>query len=231
MPRLNIRKLPRPKGRTLIIGDVHGCLEELEAIVSAFKPTSKDHLIAVGDLVNGGPDSAGVLKFARAHSIYPVLGNHEMRLLDARQSKKTSGIRAKDARTLSQLKNGDWEWMATWPHVIRIPSINVIVVHGGFHPFKPWRKQKPDEITSIQVIDSKGQPTKRAEAPDGKPWGETWKGPEHVYYGHTPRPEVALTQYTTGLDTGCVYGYILSAISLPEREIYQIEAQRPYIDD
>jgi len=231
MSRLNIKKLPRAKGRTLIIGDVHGCLEELETIVDAFSPESKDRLISVGDLINGGPDSPGVLKFARKHNIYTVLGNHEMRLLKAWFKEDPSLLRNKDKRTYRQLKKADWEWMASWPHVIRIPSTNTIIVHGGFHPFKPWRKQKPEEISTIQVIDSKGRPARRADAPKGKPWGKTWKGPEHIYYGHTPRPEPMIHPKSTGLDTGCVYGYLLTAISIPDEEFFQVKAQRAYADD
>ena len=231
MSRLHIKKLPRAKGRTLIIGDVHGCLEELETIVDAFAPSSKDRLISVGDLINGGPDSPGVLKFARKNNVYSVLGNHEMRFLRARLRDDTELLRKRDLRTYRQLKRADWEYIGSWPHVIRIPSTNHIIVHGGFHPFKPWRKQNPEEVTTIQVIDNKGRPARRADAPKGKPWGKTWKGPEHIYYGHTPRPEPVVHSMATGLDTGCVYGYCLTAISIPDMEFFQVQAQRAYVDD
>jgi predicted phosphodiesterase len=228
MAALTIKQLPPCPGRTLVIGDVHGCAEELATLIEAFAPSSRDRLLSTGDLINRGPDSPAVLRLARQHRIQPVLGNHEIRLLRAWQSGNSSLLKSSDLPTFKALTPADWEWIAGWPHVLRIPSLKALVVHGGFLPGVPWEKQDPGTVTRIQVLDRRGAPAKRSECPSGKPWAASWAGPEHAYYGHTPRPHPLFHPHASGLDTGCVYGYSLTALSLPEAEIYRVHARRPY---
>src|SRR5215472_14519065 len=68
-------------GRTLIVGDVHGCARELEALLSRLAFTDGDRLIFVGDLVARGPDALGVLSVVRRTKAVFVRGNHEDKLL------------------------------------------------------------------------------------------------------------------------------------------------------
>ncbi len=227
MGTLHVEVLPPCAGRTLIIGDVHGCAAELEALLAAFAPGPEDRLLAVGDLINRGPDSAGVLALARRHRIRPVLGNHEQRLLAGWLSGNPDVLRERDKPTFAQLRPEDWDWIAGWPHVLRIPSLNTLVVHGGFAPDRPWHEQDPGLVTRIQVLDARGLPARRADAPAGRPWAEAWRGPEHVVYGHTPRPQPLEHPFATGIDTGCVYGHALTALSLPERRFYSVPARGP----
>jgi len=76
--------------RTLVIGDIHGCLANLDALLQSISPTSDDHLILLGDLIDRGPDSAGVLarvlKLSQDHRVTTLIGNHEQMLLAARAS-------------------------------------------------------------------------------------------------------------------------------------------------
>ena len=69
--------------RTIAIGDVHGCAEELEELLQLLRPTAKDRLIQVGDLINRGPNSHGAVRIARENGIEAILGNHELRILTA----------------------------------------------------------------------------------------------------------------------------------------------------
>jgi predicted phosphodiesterase len=229
MPPLLIQTLPPCSGRTLFIGDVHGCAEELEALLRAFAPGPEDQLVAVGDLVNRGPDSRAVLEQVRRHRIACVLGNHEQRLLRARDQHNEDLLKPADKPTFAKLAEEDFEEMGNWPHVIRIPSLNVLVAHGGFQPGIPWRDQDPFLVTHIQVLDSLNRPAKRSDAPSGRPWAEDWQGPEHVIYGHTPRPHPLRHPNATGLDTGCVYGHSLTGLSLPDGAFYSTSARRAYI--
>lgn len=230
MAKLSIKRLPPCAGRTLIIGDIHGCADELQTLLDAFSPRPEDRIIAAGDLINRGPDSRKVLELARSHGIQPILGNHELRLLKAWSGNKKGLLRKKDEPTFAQLAAADWEWMQTWPHVLEIPALKALVVHGGFAPGIPWDQQDPDVVTRIQVLNKKGLPAKRTDAPSGRPWAESWTGPEHVYYGHTPRPHPLFHPFATGLDTGCLYGYTLTALALPEKEIFRVHARRSYVD-
>ncbi|NDV62438.1 metallophosphoesterase [Puniceicoccales bacterium CK1056] len=230
MAKLTVKCLPPCSGRTLIIGDIHGCADELETLLDAFSARKEDRIIAAGDLINRGPDSVGVLKLVRKHAIEPILGNHEMRLLKAWQKDKSSLLKSKDKPSFKKLSETDWKWIETWPHVLEIPSLKTLVVHGGFAQGVAWKKQDPEIVTRIQVLDKKGLPAKRSDAPSGRPWAESWSGPEHVYYGHTPRPHPLFHPFATGLDTGCLYGYTLTGISLPEKEIFRVHARKNYVD-
>lgn len=229
MDGLKIRTLPAATGRTVVIGDIHGCADELEALLDAIHPTPEDRLIAVGDLVNRGPSSERVLQLARRHGILPILGNHERRFLAAKSGKASKFLKNGDRRSFRQLADADWEWVASWPHVLELPELHALVVHGGFAPFQEWAEQRPDVVTRIQVLTRKLRPAKRSEAPTGRPWADLWEGPQHVYYGHTPRPGVLQHPHATGLDTGCVYGGHLTAVILPDREFVQVKARDRYL--
>lgn len=231
MGGLRIKTLPPTEGRTLFIGDVHGCADELEKLLEAFHPKAKDRIIFVGDLINRGPDSARVMRMARELSAHAVLGNHEVRFLEARKAKNARNLKRKDRASYESLKKSDWKWMNNWPHLIHIPSNNILVVHGGFDPGRHWREQDEDRVTQIQVITAKNKAARRATVPKGAPWADAWKGPEHVIYGHTPRPNPLLHAKATGLDTGCVYGYTLTGFSLPDHTVYKVPAGRRYYDD
>ncbi len=231
MASLRIEKLPPCKGRTLIIGDVHGCLDELKAIVDLFAPAKKDRILSVGDLINRGPDNPGTLAFARKHNIKSVIGNHEKKILSAWRTGDKSRLKTVDRQTLREIAAADWEWVASWPHIFKIPSLNALVVHGGFIPTKKWNRQAPSDVTYVQVIDHRGYPTKQKVNPNAHPWADYWNGKRHVFYGHAPRPHPLLHARATGLDTGCVYGYTLTAVSLPDFTFYKVKAKRTYVND
>src|ERR1700704_4140167 len=77
-----------PMGRTVIVGDVHGCREELELLLERVGFTTGDRLVFVGDLIARGPDSLGVLDVARRTGAIVVRGNHEEKLLAWRDARR-----------------------------------------------------------------------------------------------------------------------------------------------
>jgi serine/threonine protein phosphatase 1 len=215
--------------RIIAIGDVHGCIDELSRLVSAIAPTNDDRIVMLGDLVNRGPDGRGVVRLCREIGATALLGNHERRLLKAREGRRMRKLGDNDLATFKSLKNDDWEYLEKMLPSYHIPSLNTVFVHGGFLPFVPWNEQGKSIVTMIQVIDEKGKPRKRSDAPLGCPhWSDLWIGPQFVVYGHTPWREVRRTKWTLGLDTGCVYGGALSALVLPANEIVQVNAAKAY---
>lgn len=215
--------------RVIIVGDVHGCIQELRSLLDYLKPRpGQDRLIFVGDLVNRGPDSHAVVELARQLRAESTLGNHEARLLRYRQDGDGSQLKPYDRATLEQLQAADWAYLEQMVLTIQLPEYDALIVHGGFLPHIPWQQQGADIITRIQVIDERGQPAKRSEAPNGTPWENRWDGPPFVIYGHTPRPQVVERRSSIGIDTGCVYGGRLTAYVLPERTLYQVSARRSY---
>ncbi len=217
-------------GRIIIIGDVHGCLAELTELLHKLQPGPDDRLIFLGDLVNRGPDSHGVVSLVRSlPNTVCLMGNHELRLINYRKEREGKNLKDYDWETVRQLDEGDWRYISDLPLTHYFPDLQTVCVHGGFLPHLPWNKQGPEIVTRIQVIDEEGRARKRAEAPQGRNWADEWEGPPFVIYGHTPRPEVYRRPWSMGIDTGCVYGGFLSACILPEREIVQVAALKRYV--
>jgi diadenosine tetraphosphatase ApaH/serine/threonine PP2A family protein phosphatase len=214
--------------RTIAIGDVHGCADEFEELLNALELEPEDRVIQVGDLVNRGPDSHRTIELAREFKVEAILGNHELRLLSAREKKKFSLLKDYDHPTYDQLSKEDWKFLGAMPKLLYDATLETVIVHGGFAPNAPWQTQSVETITSIQVIDKNGKPAKRADAPNAPPWADSWRGQPFVVYGHTPRPNVLERPGSIGIDTGCVYGGHLTAYIVENKSLVQVRARRTY---
>jgi len=214
--------------RTVVIGDVHGCLDELTDLARAVGLDQSDDIVLVGDLVAKGPDSRGVLQWAREHDARAVLGNHEAHLL--RWRREGDGVRPlKDGhrRLAEAMDAADWGQVEAMPLWLALGT-DVLVVHGGLVPGVPLAQQAPDDLLNLRSITPDGRPSKRVD--DGAPWASVWSGPEHVLFGHDARRGLQFHPHATGLDTGCVYGRGLTAMLLPERRVVTVPARRPWVD-
>jgi len=216
------------KGRVIVVGDIHGCATEFEALLEKLALTRQDRVVLLGDLVNRGPESARVIELARKHAHCALLGNHELRLLNYRRTGDPTHLKKSDFETLKQLGPKEWAYLETMPLTLQVTEAATVLVHGGFMPGKPWRGQPARVVTRIQVIGPDGQPYKRSAFPDAPHWSELWNGPPFVIYGHTPRPEPARQKWSLGIDTGCVQGGALTACVLPGRTLVQVPAREKY---
>jgi serine/threonine protein phosphatase 1 len=215
-------------GRLIAIGDIHGCHQEFEDLLEKLDLTKDDRLILLGDLVNRGPNSYKVIQLAREYATASLLGNHELRLLNYRKTDDPSHLKKYDYDTLEQFNGKCWDYLEAMPLTYVDEELGVTFVHGGFLPDRPWQKQPARIVTRIQVVGKNGEPLKRSEAPDAPHWSELWSGPPFVVYGHTPRPDIARTKWTLGIDTACVLGECLTAYILPEKKIVQVKARERY---
>lgn len=216
------------KGRLIAIGDIHGCHREFEDLLDKLDLAKDDRLILLGDLINRGPDSGRVVELARKYATASLLGNHELRHLNYRRTDDPSHLKKYDYDTIEQLRGRDWDYLEGMKLTYFDEELGVVFVHGGFLPNRPWQRQPARIVTRIQVIGKDGEPRKRSELPDAPHWSELWSGPPFVIYGHTPRPVVAQTKWTLGIDTGCVLGGCLTACILPEKRIVQVKARERY---
>lgn len=216
------------KGRVIAIGDVHGCHAELTDLLNLLSPTAQDFIVFLGDLVNRGPDSHACLEIVRSLRARSLLGNHELRLLTHRRTGDDSVLKEDDRRTIKQLTAKDWEFLEAMPLHQHLPEIDTVLVHGGFLPNLAWQTQPASVVTRIQVIDRDGRPRRRVDAPNAPSWADLWSGPPFVVYGHTPRPEIYERPSSIGIDTACVMGGKLTALTLPEREVVQVPARAKY---
>lgn len=197
--------------RTIIVGDVHGCAAELDALLGRVHFALGDKLVLVGDLVARGPDSLGVLDIARRTGAVIVRGNHEQKLLDWRDDPGTqlSRIHLDVARSLRDV---DWTLFDTAPLWVDLPEHGLRVVHAGVVPGVPIDEQHPRDLMHLRTLQVRGV----AGGQEGVLWGKLYAGPVHVLFGHNALPGLQLHPFATGLDTGCVYGGSLTAMVLPD---------------
>ncbi|EOD16913.1 hypothetical protein EMIHUDRAFT_256083, partial [Emiliania huxleyi CCMP1516] len=130
---------PSPSSRTILVGDVHGCLDELKSLLQACGfDASTDHVVLVGDLVNKGPHSAETVAYARESGFACVRGNHDDAALFAHEARSEAGARGSDSK-YSELKyawvdalgEADLAFLRELPHTLRLEREEVLVVHAG----------------------------------------------------------------------------------------------------
>ena len=218
--------------RILVIGDVHGCLEELKLLV---EKATKEHnqgeqftaVVLLGDMCNKGPYSEGVIRYVRTQpNWYSIRGNHDDRALLAAlgDEKQKSKPRYEWVKALS---DDDIIWLSNLPYTIRIPKTmfsknvnqDILLVHAGFGPTIDLEKQDIDTMVTVRelVVEGKSQP-----------WAKVWKGPELVIFGHDAKRGRQNEQLAIGLDTGCVYGGQLTGIILPEMRVVSVDAVKEH---
>ena len=215
--------------RTLIIGDVHGCFEELQRLLRACEYRQGDRLIFVGDLLAKGPESLAVLREVRALGAECILGNHEALLLECRRLRATGQARPLGAghqEVYESLEESDWDWLASLPLWVVLEDYNVEVVHGGRQSGCPLEAQEPSSLLSARSQRPDGSLSARIE--EGQPWASRWSGPREVVFGHDALRGLQIYSFARGLDGGCVYGRELHAYLLPERRIVSVPAARAW---
>lgn len=231
-------------GRFIIVGDVHGCVDQLEALIKKVQyEKEKDCLILIGDYVNKGPDSIGVVQACIKHQALGVLGNHDYTLLKCIDMFKRRGFRPADLRDpvkkLAKVFPLDCEYyLRGLPHILKLPEYNVVLVHAGLNTQHALEDQSAYEIMHLrrleQIVTSdpahhkeevvKYQAVIKGSA--GVPWGELWEGPELVVFGHDAYSGFQAHRSAIGIDTGCVYGNPLTCVvfdkSFPMGEFYSV---------
>jgi len=213
-------------GRLVVVGDTHGCHDELLLLLDKVQYDSKvDNLILVGDLVNKGPYSDKVVETAQRLNALCVRGNHDDAALAAYKQYQYGNPTPKTLKKynyLQQYPKGFAEYLSSLPFSLQIPSYGIVVVHAGLVPGVSLLDQSLNDLYKMR--DLRRDPTYgRWEAlethqEDSEPWASVWQGPEHVFFGHDAKRRLQQDQYATGLDSGCVYGGQLTACVLPALE-------------
>ncbi len=226
-----------------IIGDVHGCHEELEDLLSALGyrdgvPPEGRKAVFLGDLVDRGPRTPSVLslvmKMVDSGAALCVPGNHDVRLvrkLRGKDVKPTHGL----AETLAQLDAEPAEFrekVATFldglvSHYV-LAGGDLVVAHAGMR--EELQGRASGKVREFALYGETTGETDEYGLPVRYPWAEEYRGRATVVYGHTPVPEAEWLNRTINIDTGCVFGGALTALRYPERELVSVPARRVYCE-
>jgi len=212
------------KTETLIIGDVHGCRQELEDLLKLAGYHKKMRLFFVGDLINKGPDSSGVLKLVHRLKAQVVVGNHELGFLKYVKKKKTGRPEFDEVRRQLGSRLQFWvDWMKALP--LYIEEKDFTLVHAGLAPGLALADTPRRILTRIRTWDGVG---KNLNHPDHPPWYEYYTQKRLVVFGHWAEAGLVDRPNAVGLDSGCVYGNQLSSLLLPQRKIVSTPARKVY---
>ncbi|MEF8815731.1 MAG: metallophosphoesterase family protein [Salinibacter sp.] len=214
------------------IGDIHGCLQSLNSLLARLDPSPDDHLLFVGDYIDRGPNSKGVIdRLLALREEVPctfLRGNHEAMMIDYLESGSFSLWRMNGGVSTLQsyLKDGTSEVHIPAPHAEFVRDTkryhetdDFLFVHAGLRP----------DLTVEENLERSDEEVLLWERGHLEATEFAWE--KTVVCGHTPQPEPISQEELILIDTGCVYHMKpgmgrLTAVHLPEREFIDV----PYAD-
>jgi len=234
-----------------VIGDVHGCLNELLELMAALGyqvdrhdaaltvvPPDGRKVVFVGDLVDRGPATPDVLQLVmtmvNAGQAFCVPGNHDIKLVKAlkgRHVQLTHGL----AESLQQLEQEPADFRAQAlkflddlvSHYV-FDDGKLVVAHAGLKESMHGRGS--GKVRDFALYGETTGETDEFGLPVRYNWSMDYRGKALVVYGHTPVPEPLWLNGTVNIDTGCVFGGKLTALRYPEREIVSVPAKATYYE-
>lgn len=209
--------------RTLVVGDVHGCADELAALLDR---AQADRVVLVGDLFTKGPDPTGVWALVRERGLDAVLGNHDARVLQAAAGVSPKGPDPGALRVVEALARAGGDalgWLESLP--LWREAAGFTVVHAGLNPHGDL-----DDTDRRTFLTVRRWPI---DAPDAPHWHAIYRGPRRVVFGHDAVGGLVHRRrdgqsWLVGLDTGCVYGGRLTGFVLEDDAFFDIPAARVY---
>jgi protein phosphatase len=245
-PLWNNRK--RETGPFDIIGDVHGCCDELERLLQQLGYERNDgapwthpggrKAIFVGDLVDRGPRIVDTLRtvmsMSAAGTALSVPGNHDIKLkrkLEGRDVTVSHGLE----RTLTELEQQTPEFRAEVQKFLDglvshyvFDGGQLVVAHAGMKAEMQGRGSA--KVRDFALFGETTGETDEFGLPVRYNWAAEYRGRASVVYGHTPVPEPEWLNRTINIDTGCVFGGKLTALRWPEKELVSVPAMQTYAD-
>ena len=227
-----------------LIGDVHGCREELVELLTRLGYTTRGHFVAppgrsaifLGDLVNRGPDTPGVLRLVMdmmaAGVATCVAGNHDValaRALDGRTAEDVDAL--KESLFQLQAESAEFKrdvvgFVDALPRRLSLDEGRLIVAHAGLpHEYHRGDSAEGDDF----AVNGRKVPGANGELVRYR-WANDYRGEAMVVYGHYSQIEAAWLNGTICIDTGCVYGGSLTALRYPELELVSVPAARVYFE-
>ena len=210
-------------GRRIVVGDIHGCYDELMELLEKVGIGDDDRVFSVGDLITKGPKNKEVLELFMTDARFAtVIGNHDLAL---RRKWNGEEIELKPAqkethKELKAEKDAYVSFFNRMPFMIDLGTH--LVVHAGVRPNVELYSQTTSDMTQIRTLGA------NPESDEGTPWYHVYHGEKIILFGHWPAPEPRRGRNAIGLDTGCVYGYNLTAYIIEDDEFVTAKAKKAY---
>ncbi len=214
--------------RTLVIGDIHGCYAELQALLDKSGIGDDDAIVSIGDMVNRGPHNDKTLNFfrrARSPHVRAILGNHERKHIRAYHGDR----RPRLSTLLTRWQLGDEyphaiTYMQSLPVYLDLPD--ALLIHAYWEPGRSLKKQE-DRI----LVGTSGAEEYLNRAYD-RAWYELYTAGKPLIVGHRDWSGVMkpfiYKDRVWGIDTRCVYGGSLTGLLLPDFKLVSVPARRDH---
>lgn len=207
-----------------IIGDIHGCYDELEELLDKAGLADEDEIIAVGDLIDRGPYSPRVLDWFRSTpNARSIMGNHERKHIRAYHG----DLDPSKSQVIARQQIGEdaypaaVAYMASLPRFLDLPE--ALIVHGFFEPGVPVDQQRDNVIIGSLSGES------YIQTRYGMPWYASYNGDKPLIVGHhnytLTREPLIHDDRVYGIDTGCCFGNALTGLLLPAFRIVSVPAR------
>ncbi len=234
-----------------IVGDVHGCLSELLALLAKlgctltkepyWKATPREgrKLVFVGDLCDRGPDTPGVyclvMDAVNRGVAFCVLGNHDDKLLrwfkEPERVKLTHGL----AQSVEQfekeppaLRDRVQGFIARLPSHLVLDGGRLVVAHAGLTADMHGRVS--GKVRAFAIYGDTTGESDEFGLPVRLNWAANYRARANVVYGHTPVLTPEWVNRCICIDTGCVFGGALTALRYPEQELVSVPAEKQYAE-
>ncbi|MEL6341491.1 MAG: metallophosphoesterase [Myxococcota bacterium] len=207
----------------LIIGDIHGCYDELRDLLGAAGLTDDDEIIALGDMIDRGPQNEAVLRFFRDHpNARSIRGNHEHKHVAIRDDKTRPALSQQiTRRDMGGQLQPFFRWMAGLP--ISLQLDDALLTHGFFEPGVSLDKQQPDVLMGLLNGE------RHLQTARSRPWYEDVDHATPIIVGHRDYHRngqpLAYRDRVFGLDTTVYGGGRLTGLLLPAFRFVSVPAR------
>jgi serine/threonine protein phosphatase 1 len=213
--------------KRLIVGDIHGCFREFQDLLDKAGLSGDDEIIALGDVVDRGPDTPAVLEFFQTQpQARSLMGNHERKHIKSFQGTVQPAL----SQQISRRQIGEAAYAAavsflqTFPPFLQLPE--ALLVHGFFEPGVPLAQQ--EEKVLVGVLGGEMYLHRNYD----RPWYDLYQGETPIIVGHLDylrtREPLIIRDQVFGLDTDCCRGGRLTGLLLPDFQIVSVRSRKDY---